>query len=214
MNKTYIVFCPVEGEATVVEFDAASPWKQLCDIIKTSGVCPGRQGPFFCRGFNGLALWEDARYSEKRYSRKMPLEYNRKAEEFLTMKVMGNVVFSHVGEDGLLEGMPEYKAKAMASLLNIDPNAEREARRKADNAAADAEGEITDAVRQKWFRNYGTCNGWSDETARLFRIASILHDRDMKANPERHSIHRVDTIRGWHETSCTCGYRHSCDSSD
>lgn len=214
MDKTYIVNCPVEGEATVVEFDAASPNKQLCDLIKTSTVRRGKKQPFFCRGFDYLMLWEDDRHFDKRYSYGKPLLYNRKAEEFLTMKEMGNVVFSHVGKDGLPDGMPEDKAKAIASLLNIDPKAEREAMIKADNAAADAEGEITEAVRQKWFRNYGTCNDWDNERARLFRIASILHDRDMKAHPELHKVHRVDTIRGWHETSCTCGYKHSCDSSD
>lgn len=214
MDKTYIVNCPAEGEATVVKFNAASRRKQLFDLIKTSTVCRGMRQPFFCRGFDSIMLWEDARYFDKRYSRKMPLVYNRKAEEFLTMKVMGNLVFSHVGKDGLPDGMPEYKAKAIASLLNIDPKAEREAMIKADNAAADAEGEITDAVRQKWFYNYGTCNDWDNEKRRLFRIASILHDRDMKAHPELHEVRKVDTVRGWHETSCTCGYRHSCDSSD
>lgn len=212
MNKTYIVNCPVVGNATVEEFDANSPSKQVKDLIKTSTI--RRVGPFYCRGFDGIVLWEDDRHFVKRDQHGKPPLYNRKAEEFLTMKEMGNVVISHAGQNGLPDGMPEDKATAIVNFLNTDHEAMRKARIKEIEDIANAEGEITDAVRQKWFRNYGTCNGWGEEQSKLFRIASVLHDRDMKAHPELHSIRNVDTVRGWHETTCSCGYGHSCDSSD
>ena len=107
MNKTYIVNCPVVGNATVEEFDANSPSKQVKDLIKTSTI--RRVGPFYCREFDGLVLWEDARHFDKRDQHGKPPLYNRKAEEFLTMKEMGNVVISHAGRTGFQTACPKTR---------------------------------------------------------------------------------------------------------
>lgn len=74
---------------------------------------------------------------------------------------------------------------------------------------------IDDRVRAKYFYNYGTANGWDDETYNKNKVACILHRRDKQDHPELHkTVEDIDTPRGWHSYECSCGLGDSSDSSD
>lgn len=90
---------------------------------------------------------------------------------------------------------------------------------KADDATIAFATEILDStpreeIQKTWFKNYGTMNGWGWEQNFNYRVANLLHTWDSDRNPQLHRKHVVDTIRGWHETTCSCGFGWSCDSSD
>ena len=71
-----------------------------------------------------------------------------------------------------------------------------------------------DDLAEKWFIDYGTANGWGWKTSFKYSIAYALHEIDKKKHPDEHVSDRVDTIRGWHEDKCSCGFGSSSDSSD
>ena len=69
-------------------------------------------------------------------------------------------------------------------------------------------------LAEKWFIDYGTANGWGWKTSFKYSIASKLHEIHKKKYPDEHEQDRVDTVRGWHEDNCSCGFCSSSDSSD
>lgn len=69
-------------------------------------------------------------------------------------------------------------------------------------------------IRKTWFKDYGTMNGWNWEAHFNYEVAYMLHQCDQDRNPQFHKMHNVNTIRGWHESKCKCGFGWSCDSSD
>lgn len=81
-------------------------------------------------------------------------------------------------------------------------------------AAAILDSEPIEEIRKSRFVDYGTMNGWGWKTCFDFRVAKILHDHDAKTNPSLHDVKTIDTVYGWHETKCACGFGWSCDSSD
>ena len=71
-----------------------------------------------------------------------------------------------------------------------------------------------DDLAEKWFIDYGTANGWGWKTSFKYSIAYALHEIDKKKHPDEHVSDEVNTIRGWHEDKCSCGFGSSSDSSD
>lgn len=74
---------------------------------------------------------------------------------------------------------------------------------------------ITDDIRKEYFIDYGYANEWNQNTTDKFTIADHLHNRDLKEHPELHdgpyrrkNGHCDETIY------CSCGFKHSADSSD
>lgn len=91
--------------------------------------------------------------------------------------------------------------------------------RRTDEAAIAYATEVLDStpreeIQKKWFKNYGTMNGWGWEQHFDYRVAYLLHEWDNDRNPQFHHKRVVDTGRGWHETTCSCGFGWSCDSDD
>ena len=74
--------------------------------------------------------------------------------------------------------------------------------------------EITDDIREKYFVNYGTANGWDDADLLDYNVASAIHARDVKAHPELHGNRDRKLGRCYNEYGCKCGFSHSVDSSD
>ena len=208
--QTYIVKCPETGEAFVEEFNASAPEKQIADFIASSTVISSQhKHGFDCRGFKNLQFFtDDHAYSKGR-------RINAKVYEFLCQREYGDIVFTQHGENCKPRGMERQIAESLAAKINEDPEAVRKSIIKESEDAADAEGEITDTVRRKWFIEYGMMNDWDDEIRRKQHIASILHERDMAAHPEMHKITKTDdNVRCWHSTRCICGYGYGCDTSD
>lgn len=81
-------------------------------------------------------------------------------------------------------------------------------------AAQILDSEPIEKIRKDWFIDYGCMNMWDVETNFKYRVAIKLHCYDAKLHPELHNTHQTDTLRGWHETNCSCGYRFTCDSGD
>lgn len=210
MAATYLVYCPMNGRASIFVFDASSRLKKINDLCRTSTAVTISKAGLSCRGFDALQVFFD----ERAYKKHGESGLNEKCHSFLCMRVFGDVVFTDTAAYGEPCGMEWGKALSLSAMLNENRFQKEEAIKKAAEATADAIGEITDEVRLKWFVDYGTCNGWNEETRNKFRIANILHDKDKLAHPELHKESKIDTMRGWHETKCSCGFRHSCDSSD
>lgn len=77
------------------------------------------------------------------------------------------------------------------------------------------EMEITDEVRAKYFKDYGTMNGWGSETRHEWKLADILHDRDEKDHPELHKSISWDASGYVHHYGCEkCKFHYAMDSSD
>lgn len=75
--------------------------------------------------------------------------------------------------------------------------------------------EITDEIRDKYFIDYGYENGWQQDDRDKFSIAEHLHNRDLKEHPELHDGPYRRKNRRCDETIyCSCGFKHSADSSD
>ena len=111
---------------------------------------------------------------------------------------------------------------AYDEYYNAKPNARipyAEFANRAEEATLAYATEILDSesredIQKAWFKNYGTMNGWNWEQSFNFRVANILHQWDMDRNPQFHDVDEINTMRGWHETKCKCGFEWSCDSSD
>lgn len=111
---------------------------------------------------------------------------------------------------------------AYDEYYNAKPNARIpyvEFAKRTEDAALAYAIEILDSTPREeicktWFKEYGTKNGWTWEQNFNFRVASILHQWDVDRNPQFHKMHNVDTMRGWHESKCKCGFGWSCDSGD
>lgn len=75
--------------------------------------------------------------------------------------------------------------------------------------------EITDDIRKEYFIDYGYANGWNQNTTDKFTIADYLHNRDLKEHPELHDgPYRRKNGRCDETIYCSCGFKHSADSSD
>jgi hypothetical protein len=74
--------------------------------------------------------------------------------------------------------------------------------------------EITDEIRDEYFIDYGYANSWGQDDKDKFRIAYRLHNRDSKDHPELHNTQRKQNARSDETIYCSCGFKHSADSSD
>lgn len=147
-------------------------------------------------------------------------------QQMISVKYNGQVVwenndlfnFSLIGEDGEIRTvMPRAEYDAMIKQQEEERNAEardeaeRIARHKKAVALARTLSDQDCAV------DTGYVNGHAydseDESIRYDAI-NIKHDWLVRTHPERHQMSYIDTNRGYHERSCTCGYVWRMDSSD
>jgi hypothetical protein len=105
-------------------------------------------------------------------------------------------------------------AQSAASILQDKKKAEATAKDEEIQKQA-AEMEITDEVRAKYFKNYGTMNGWGEAHRNEWKLADALHDRDEKEHPELHKSISWDASGSVHHYGCEkCKFHYDMDSSD
>lgn len=103
-----------------------------------------------------------------------------------------------------MESYAEYTSRAMYE------RAEREERARNILATIQAED-----IKKTYFKDFGTCNGWSREKDEAWKLAAVVHSLDMERCPENHEwFPNSRHHRGFDEFRCKCGFCWSVDSSD
>lgn len=147
-------------------------------------------------------------------------------EQMISVKYNGQVVwennelfnFNLVGEDGEIRTVMS-RANYDAMIKSQEDRRNAEARSEAERIARHKKAvELARTLSdQDCAVDTGYVNGHaydSEDESIAYNAINIKHDWLVRTHPEQHQMSYIDTVRGYHEGKCTCGYAWKMDSSD